>query len=318
MARPLRIEYAGAFYHITSRGNEKGNIFKVDRDKEKFLFYLESAYKRFNIKVHAYCLMTNHYHLIVETPLANLSKCMQFLNSSYTTYYNIKRERTGHLFQGRYKAILVDKDSYMEELSRYTHLNPVRAKMVKSPEEYKWSSYIYYIEKRDKPEFLDTDFTLNFFSGSKKIYKEFVKAGITGKVRNVFEEIKAGFILGDTDFVDEIKKNYLPEPKKTEDLPELRKLGKMYISLETILKVLDENYQRDNKERKNLAVYYLRKYTDKTLREIVEAVYDKKMSSSAISKIVSRIDEKRKSDREFNGKLKKLERKMSMSRSDPN
>lgn len=138
MGRPLRIEYPGAFYHVTSRGNEKKEVFKSQKDREKFLSYLESATERYGAAIHVYCLMSNHYHLLVETPEGNLSQIMRHINGAYTNYFNTKRQRAGHLFQGRYKAILVEKDAYSLELSRYIHLNPVRAGMVQLPEDYRW------------------------------------------------------------------------------------------------------------------------------------------------------------------------------------
>jgi len=130
---------------VTTRGNERKDIFKSDRDRERFLEYLQSASERYGAVVHAYCLMSNHYHLLVQTPQGNLSQIMRHINGAYTTYYNTKRKRFGHLLQGRYKAILVDKDAYAQELSRYVHLNPVWAGMAKRPEEYGWSSYRFYI-----------------------------------------------------------------------------------------------------------------------------------------------------------------------------
>lgn len=132
MARPLRITYPSAFYHITSRGNERKNIFRSNRDREKFLEYLETATERYNAVIHVFCLMDNHYHILIETPICNLSQIMRHINGAYTTYFNVKRARSGHLFQGRYRAILVEKDAYAKELSRYIHLNPVRAKIVET------------------------------------------------------------------------------------------------------------------------------------------------------------------------------------------
>jgi len=132
MARALRIQYEGAMYHVTARGNDGRKIFLGKRDYDKFKEYLGEAKEKYRFLLNAYVLMTNHYHLVVETPQKNLSRIMHYLNSSYTTYTNIKRNRSGHLFQGRYKAIVVDKDSYLLELSRYLHLNPVRAKMVEN------------------------------------------------------------------------------------------------------------------------------------------------------------------------------------------
>ena len=127
MGRPLRIEYPGALYHITSRGNERKKIFLEDADKIKFLEILEDYHNRFNILIHSYILMDNHYHLVVETPKGNLTKIMHGVNGRYTGSFNRKYRRSGHLFQGRYKGILVDKDAYLVQLSRYVHLNPVRA-----------------------------------------------------------------------------------------------------------------------------------------------------------------------------------------------
>ena len=126
MARPLRISYPGAFYHVTSRGNERKAVFKSSGDREKFLGYLASASQRYDARVHAYCLMDNHYHLLLQTPRANLPEIMHHINGAYTTYFNVKRARSGHLFQGRYKALLLDADSYLLKLVRYVHLNPVR------------------------------------------------------------------------------------------------------------------------------------------------------------------------------------------------
>ena len=136
MARPLRIEYPGALYHVTSRGNEQKDVFKSQRDREKFLSYVESAVVRYGAVVHIWCLMSNHYHLLLETPSGNLSQIMRHINGAYTTYFNVKRKRAGHLFQGRYKAILVEVDAYALELLRYVHLNPVRAGMVAKPEDH--------------------------------------------------------------------------------------------------------------------------------------------------------------------------------------
>jgi putative transposase len=141
MARPLRIEYDGALYHVTSRGNERKAIFKDDTDRELFLSTLAQVTERFHWTCHAYCLMDNHYHLVIETPDGNLSKGMRQLNGVYTQTFNRRHHRVGHLFQGRFKGILVQKESHYLEVCRYVVLNPVRAKAVKHPREWAWSSY---------------------------------------------------------------------------------------------------------------------------------------------------------------------------------
>lgn len=179
MARPLRIEYTGAFYHVTSRGNEQKDVFKSQKDREKFLEYLTSATKRYGAIIHAYCLMSNHYHLLLETPEGNLAQIMRHINGAYTTYFNVKRKRAGHLFQGRYKEILVEADEYATELSRYIHLNPVRAGMAARPEEYQWSSYGSYIGPNKMTEWLKTEFILGYFSvnaaDANNKYRQFVE-----------------------------------------------------------------------------------------------------------------------------------------------
>src|SRR5262245_18130318 len=140
MARPLRIECTGAYYHVTSRGNERKAIFRHDRDREKFLELLGRAAEEFHLRLHGYVLMSNHYHLLVETPEGGLSRALRYLNGVYTQSFNRRYRRIGHLFQGRYKAILVDKDSYLLELSRYVHLNPWRLKRSQDPFTYQWGS----------------------------------------------------------------------------------------------------------------------------------------------------------------------------------
>src|SRR4030042_35639 len=141
MARPLRIEFPGALYHVTARGNARQDIFLDDDDRLLFCSVLERVVSRFHLLLHAYCLMNNHYHLLVETPEGNLSKGMRQINGVYTQQLNRRYNRVGHVLQGRYKAILVDKDNYLLELSRYVVLNPVRAGLVKQPSRWAWSSY---------------------------------------------------------------------------------------------------------------------------------------------------------------------------------
>ena len=163
MARPLRIEYPGAFCHVTSRGNERKDTFRSRRAREKFLEYLASATVRCGACIHVYCLMSNHYHLLVETPYGNLSPITQHINGAYTTYFTVKRQRSGHLLQGRYKAVLVGADEYAKTLSRYIHLNPVGARMVEGPGEYPWSSYNDYVGAREAPVWLERGLVLASF-----------------------------------------------------------------------------------------------------------------------------------------------------------
>lgn len=238
MARPLRVEYPGAFYHVINRGNSQEKLYNSPRDYKKFLQYLEKAAERFAVIVHTYCLMDNHYHLLLETAEPNLSVTMQWLNVSYATYFNRKHNRNGHLFQGRFKAILIDAEAYLKHLSRYIHLNPVRAKIIDKPEQYRWSSYSVFIGKQKSPKFLKTDWLLsNFGSNTKKArknYKEFIEGVDIKTVKDPSKQLEGGFILGDIDFVNWVKETFLSKRDDEKEIPQLKKL-KPRVAPETIV-----------------------------------------------------------------------------------
>jgi len=204
MARPLRIEYAGALYHVTARGDRREDIVDDDEDRAAFLTVLTHCVERFNWLVHAYCIMDNHYHLLIETPDGNLSKGMRQLNGVYTQQYNRRHGLSGHLFQGRYKAILVDKDSYLLEVARYIVLNPVRARMVSDARDWRWSSYRATSGNDAAPEWLTTDWILSAFSKRAKTaqrrYGDFVREGVG--LPPLGDEISAQMFLGDQAFID--------------------------------------------------------------------------------------------------------------------
>jgi REP element-mobilizing transposase RayT len=184
MSRPLRLEFAGGLYHVTARGNDRGDIFlgDIDGDRLMFLEILRRTCERFNWICHAYCLMTNHYHLLVETPDANLSKGMRQLNGVYTQRVNRAHRRVGHLFQGRFKGILVEKESHLLEVARYLVLNPVRAKLVRNPGDWSWSSYRATAGEEAAPSFLETGTLLRAFADTRlkaqEAYGRFVAEGV--------------------------------------------------------------------------------------------------------------------------------------------
>lgn len=204
MARPLRIEYEGAFYHVTSRGNDRQAIVFGDRDAVKWREYLAAAIAKYGCRVHAYVLMPNHHHVVLETPRANLSQVMHFLNGSYTTYINVKHRRSGHLFQGRFKALVVDRDAYLLELSRYVHLNPVRAGLAARPEAYPFSSYRAFAAGTPD-ELVTTDVTLGLMPGdldqAVERYRRFVEAGMEQPPVNPLAQPYGGLIVGGEEFV---------------------------------------------------------------------------------------------------------------------
>ena len=206
MARPLRLEFAGALYHVTARGDRQEDIYESDVDRELFLKVLGDVCDRFNWVCHAYCLMSNHYHLLIETPDANLSKGMRQLNGVYTQAFNRSNGRVGHVFQGRYKGILVEKESYLLELARYIVLNPVRAQMVRSAKEWRWSSYRATAGQSTKPQWLHIDWLLSAFGRRKRKaiegYKRFVSEGKDQPAP--WSQLRNQIYLGDEKFVEKM------------------------------------------------------------------------------------------------------------------
>lgn len=313
MARPLRITYPGAVYHITSRGNERKDIFKSQADREKFLSYLESATLRYDAIIHVYCLMTNHYHLLLETPSGNLSQIMRHINGAYTTYFNSKRQRAGHLLQGRFKAILLDMDEYAKELSRYIHLNPIRAKIIDKLEDYQWSSYLDYIGYRTPPSWLEREFILNYFGPKPKIaqenYCDFIEAKLGKKYNSPLSEVVGSTILGSADFVKEIKEMFVRGKKPNRDLPALNAL----ISKPTIvdiIKAVESEFIHQPAIVKKVSIYLCHRYTASKLKEIGLHF---NIGESAISQASRRIRMEIEQDEKLKSKIKKVEKKLNLS-----
>jgi len=224
MARPLRIEFAGALYHITSRGNDRQPIYDNDGDRIQFLEQLNGACVRYSWLCHAYCLMTNHYHLLIQTRAATLSKGMKYLNGKYTQHFNKAHTRTGHVFQGRFKAILVDRDAYLLELARYIVLNPVRARMVHTADEWPWSSYRATAGMASGHAVLTTDWVLSAFGTHKRhaceSYRDFVERG-EGQP-SPWKSLKNQVYLGSDQFVEDMISLILPD-QSLRDIPRQQK-----------------------------------------------------------------------------------------------
>ena len=208
MARPLRIEFAGALYHVTARGNERRDIFFADDNRLAFLAILGEVCARFNWRCHAFCQMTNHYHLLIETAEANLSRGMRHLNGVYTQHINRHHRRVGHLFQGRFTGILVDKESYLLELARYIVLNPVRAQMVRAAADWAWSSYRASVGLAPKPDYLTTDWLLSAFgkerAEARKAFERFVGDGLGQP--GPWAQLKNQIYLGSEEFVEAMQR----------------------------------------------------------------------------------------------------------------
>lgn len=210
MARPLRIQYEGAVYHIISRGNRAEHIFAEDKDKEYFIDTIKRAVEKYKAELYSYCIMGNHYHLLLTTPLGELTKLMHYIGSAYGSYLRRQRGVIGHIFAGRYKSLCVEKEEYLLELTRYIHLNPVRAGITVRAEDYKWSSYRYYIGKEATPEWLNTGWLMEEYGKGKKIayrkYKEFIEAGIKNPSLLPKGKIIGQAILGSKEFIKKIIK----------------------------------------------------------------------------------------------------------------
>lgn len=313
MARPLRITYPGAFYHMTSQGNEGKAIFRSHRDRKKFLSYLESATQRYGALIHIYCLMSNHYHLMVETPLGNPSQIMRHINGTYTTYFNSRRQRSGHLFQGRYKAIVFDVDEYGKELSSYIHLAPVRAGIVDKPEEYDWSSYPYYIDQKKAPEWLVRNSILHYFgrnfSNAQRKYREFVDAMIGQEYRNPLRSAVGSTILGSADFVQEIREKYLNNRKADRNLPALRALSRRP-SIQEIEKEVESVFGKDLALSRKVKLYFCHRYSGKKLKEI-GTHFD--IGESGVSQASRRISLKISTDNKLRKKIGVIENILKVS-----
>jgi len=299
MGRPLRIEYPGALYHITSRGNERKKIFLDDGDRTRFLEILAEYHHRYDIRIHTFVLMGNHYHLILETPQGNLLKVMHGINGRYTGYFNRKYSRTGHLFQGRYKGILVDKDAYLLQLSRYVHLNPAKAGIVEKPEHYVWSSYRSFIGKVKRYEWVDYAWILDQFGSDEqkasRYYKQFIDEGLKNEQGNPFIALQGRVILGDETFLEKIR-NLLAGKKISREIVERNKLrmiplpDKIITAVARACGVKEETITKSggkNNKAKKVAMYLVYRYSGLGNTEIGKLFGG--IHYSAVSKSVSRL-----------------------------
>ena len=323
MARPLRVEYPGAFYHVINRGNAGEKIFRSIQDREKFLEYLEASSERFSIRIYTYCLMTNHYHLLMETPQANLSQAIKWINVSYAVYFNCKRNRVGHLFQGRYKAILVDADAYLKHLSRYIHLNPLRAKVVERLDAHPWSSYPAFIGKTKPPPWLETDWLLSLFGSRRKTaernYQKFVEVQNWDSIEDPAKKnMTGGFLLGSSEFVNWVKKTFINKVRGRKEIPQIGEL-QLFPSIDTIVddicaefgcKKIDVIHkgQKGNLPR-DIAIYLSRKMSGET--NVRLGNHFGQVSGAAITMRYRYIAEQLKKNRELKGRVNKVQKKIA-------
>jgi len=313
MGKEIRIEFEHAFYHVISRGNTRSRIFKKDRDRKKFLEYLQAINDKYSIKIHAYCLMGNHYHLLLETPQGNLSKAMHKLNTSYTNFYNYHHKRSGHLFSGRYRAILVEKDNYAQVLSAYIHLNPVRAGIVTKPDEYEWSSFKYYSKELvNLPDFMSNDLILSYFDRDIKVasqkYISYMKERADSR-KNPLNEIKAGVILGSEHYIEWIRKNIGFDSRLGEKIKQSQKQKSAKSIEKHIRKLISDDMEINEKLKRKILIYLLRENTPHSLKEIGREFGIK---ASAINMIVKRFKDKIAREEELKNKIDMIIEKVKM------
>lgn len=293
MARPLRIEFAGAVYHVMSRGNERRAIVRDDRDRDRWLALLARSVDRFGWRVFAFALLGNHFHLFFQTPGANLSAGMAHLNASYAGYHNHRHGRAGHLFQGRFRSIVVEDRGYWRQVSRYVHLNPVRARLAARPEQWRWSSYGGYHRPARRLAWMDYGRVLAEFGGDtpagRKGYRSYVAEGLGRRLDSPLSEAVHGVVLGSDAFVAQIRRR-LRDRATDGQVPVLRRLRQGATMDQVIAAVIDRfggdreawrPGRRCDDISRALAAYVARRATSLPGREIAQALGYRNVSSLA-------------------------------------
>lgn len=297
MARPLRIEYPGAFHHVTARGVARQPIFLDDADRQAFLKRLAELEYRWRLRIHAYCLMTNHYHLEVETIEPNLSRGLQWLNHVYASYVNWRHGRAGHLFQGRFKSALVEAETHLHALTGYIHMNPVRGGLVKEPSDYTWSSYRAYLALVRPPVWLATRETLRRFGSSRseqaRHYRQFVEGETAG---DPLKEMFFGAVVGSARFVNWVRSK-LAARRIDAEVSHLAK-AKAKPSLASVCGAVSQDYElreadlrirrRKRNEPRDVAIFLSRECAG--VRNIEIGTYYGGIGAAAVSLACARIE----------------------------
>ena len=283
MARQLRIEYPSAIYHVTSRGNARSMIYADDKDREDFLRILALVVERYQWLCHAYCLMGNHYHLLIETPEGNLSKGMRQINGVYTQSYNRRHQRVGHLFQGRFKAILVEKESYLLQLCRYIVRNPVAANLCQSVDQWPWSSFRATAGVTESPDFLTVHWIWQQFSEKKEsaqnLYRHFVEEGSCGV--SPWDSLIGRIFLGSDKFSEELKAR-LTNPESLAEIPKTER----YATRPDLQNLLGSGFSsRMEKASRIYQAHMEYGYTQKQIADFLNVHY------STVSRAIQRVEQ---------------------------
>ncbi len=322
MSRPLRIQYPNAWYHVMNRGRRGDEVFTEVRDYKAFIDLLKEIGEDYKVKVSAYCLMSNHYHLLVQTPDSNISRAMRHLNGVYTQRYNRVHHCDGQLFRGRYKSILVEADSYLLELLRYIHRNPLEANLVDHLQKYNWSSHKGYLSKAKKWDWLYKSFPLSLFSKdhseSIRLYKRFVTQEIPEEINKILSRRNLPPVLGSKRFIDNVKDLFFSD-KSHEEIPEAKILAP---DAEKILEVVGKFYKvgmddllRSRRgyfnEPRNVAIYLTRRLRGDTLKFVGEVFGINK--NSTVSSSIDRVKYEMRRDKGVSLRVEKLIKSLSNS-----
>ena len=322
MSRPLRIEYPGAWYHVMNRGRRSEDIFPGNGDYDRFVELVKESSDMWNVRIAAYCLMPNHYHLLVQTPDGNLSRLMRHINGVYTQRFNRFHGCDGHLFRGRYKSILVGEDAYLLQLVRYIHRNPVEAGLVDKLDGYKWSSHKGYMSRAKKWDWLSKDLVLAMLTRDRRqqrrAYSQFVSKENTEEVVELFEAKKLPWLLGTESFIEWVKDRFFKD-KHHEEVPESRTLAP---EREKILEAVCNFYQvnrvdllksksRVFNEPRNVAIYLCRLLRRDHLHELGKDFHLKRYSS--VSTAIDRTKAEISKDRKLRQRVEKLKAVLTTS-----
>ena len=313
MSRPLRIQFPHAVYHVTARGNERKSIVRDDADRNRFVQILADMIEQYHVLCHAWVLMDNHYHLLIETPDANLSRAIRHLNGVYTQAFNRRHHRAGHLFQGRFKAILVDKETYLLELCRYVALNPVRAGMVKHPRSWRWSSYRATSGEALNPSWLTVDWLLGQLAGQRKrareVYRQFVSEGIK-QPESPWPRLMGQIYLGSDAFLKKMQGHL--ERKKDSEIPMMHRRPAVP-KLEDLLgrvaraygKKADEMIKptRRPSEARQVAIYLARRVAGLDLKAVAKTFG---MGYTGVSRRVSGVARRIEEDKSLGKRIREI------------
>ena len=319
MSRPLRIEYPGCWYHVMNRGRRHEDIFLSIQDYQLFLKVVQETTELFGLEVSAYCLMPNHYHLLVQTPHGNLSRCMRHVNGVYTQRFNRTHDYDGQLFRGRYKAILVEDDQYLLQVLRYIHQNPVKAGLTEKLDDFPWSSHHAYLSSAKKWDWLSTKKIINTLETRKTkqrdAYKKFIVQDIPEEIESFYSGKKLSTLLGSDDFIERVKARF---GKRTLER-ELTNTPDLQVSARQILDVVADQYSTEKKSLftskrgnnnfpRDLAMYLLKHYRMDSLKTI--AGYFGNIHYSTVSNGIARAKRMIQSETCYSDQLKAIEKKL--------